>query len=244
VIDRIRTVLKILKLEDLAITLLPVIRRLVWVARKIAGIDQRIRKRYFKSKDVRMLQIGCGNRILDGWLNADLFPLRMRVMHLNAIRRFPFGNETFDYIFSEHMIEHVSYPQGVMMLSECCRILKKGGKIRISTPDLTFLSDLHREKKSQLQESYVKWVTERIIRSAPSCHSAFVINNFVRAWGHQFIYDEKVLSESLKRAGFSGVVRCALSESSEAVFRNLENEQRMPEGFLRLETMTLEGTKV
>ena len=71
----------------------------------------------------------------------------------------------------------------------------------------------------------------------------FVINNFVRDWGHLFIYDEKILRFSLEQAGFSNVIRCELNTSADEGLRDLEFEPRLPPGFLRLETMTLEATR-
>ena len=206
-------------------------------------MDNGIIERYFSSHEIRKLHIGCGGHILDGWLNADLFPQSSIVLHLDATEPFPLGNEEFDYIFSEHMIEHISYSQGLQMLFECYRILRKNGKIRISTPNLAFLIDLYKEEKSDLQKDYIKWATDQFIRFAPCYDDTFVINNFVRDWGHKFIYNEKILSASLRKAGFTRVARYELSESEDEALQNLENEKRMPEGFLRLETITLEGTK-
>jgi hypothetical protein len=48
----------------------------------------------------------------------------------------------------------------------------------------------------------------------------------------------------LEKAGFTKIVRCDLRESKDGALRNLENEKRMPKGFLKLESFTLEGTKV
>jgi hypothetical protein len=59
-----------------------------------------------------------------------------------------------------------------------------------------------------------------------------------------FIYDEKTLRSSLEKAGFADIVRCDLNESKDESLRKLENENRMPEGFVKLESFTLEGTKV
>jgi predicted SAM-dependent methyltransferase len=150
----------------------------------------------------------------------------------------------FDYIFSEHMIEHISYSNGFAMLSECHRVLKNNGKIRISTPDLQFMINLYRDNKSELQIEYIKWAADRFIKSAPYPDDTFVINNFFRDWGHLFIYDEKTLRSSLERAGFTDIVRCELNESKDEALQNLENEKRMPRGFLKLESFTLEGTKL
>ena len=79
--------------------------------------------------------------------------------------------------------------------------------------------------------------------SAPFCDSTFVINNFMRDWGHLFIYDEKILRYSLEIAGFENITKCDLNNSEVDALRNLENEKRVPEGFLQLESLTLEGTK-
>ena len=49
---------------------------------------------------------------------------------------------------------------------------------------------------------------------------------------------------TLQDAGFQSIVRCALQESTTPELRNLEHETRMPPDFLRLETMTLEGSKL
>lgn len=130
------------------------------------------------------------------------------------------------------------------MLAECFRVLKEEGTIRLSTPDLSFLIDLYKDDKSNLQKEYIKWSTDTFIRDVHYYDDTFVINHFMRDWGHLFIYDEKTLRSSLEKAGFTRVTRCALNQSEDDSLRNLENEKRMPEGFLRLETITLEGRKL
>jgi predicted SAM-dependent methyltransferase len=209
--------------------------------RKIRRTDRSIIEQYFSIYEARRLHIGCGSNIIDGWLNSDFYPHSVDILHLDATDILPFENGVFDYVFSEHMIEHVSYPNGFAMLKECNRVLKNNGRIRISTPDLQFLIDLYRDKKSDLQIEYIKFDTERFV--FPYQYEAFVINNFVRAWGHLFIYDEKTLRTALKEAGFTNIVRCELNESEDEALQNLENEKRLPSGFLKLQSFTLEGTK-
>lgn len=65
----------------------------------------------------------------------------------------------------------------------------------------------------------------------------------MRNWGHQFIYDEKTLSLTLRSAGFSDITRCELNASDDDALRGIENESRLPQGYLALESMTLEATK-
>ena len=164
-------------------------------------------------------------------------------MHLDTRQHFPFKEETFDYIFSEHVIEHMSYWDGVKLLAECFRVLKRFGKIRISTPDLAFLTDLTRPDKSDLQRAYIKWAARTFIPGAPDDNEAFVINNFMRNWGHNFIYDENTLRGAMTSTGFNTITRFDQHESNDVALRNLENEKHLPPNFLRLESFSLEGSK-
>jgi predicted SAM-dependent methyltransferase len=208
------------------------------ISRCFGHLDRRIAARYLARSNAPKLQIGCGTNGLPGWLNTDYFPvLSPDIMHLDARRPFPFGEETFNYVFSEHVIEHITYLDGLRMLAECYRVLKPFGKIRISTPDLAFLVDLVRPDKSELQCAYIKWA------GAPEGNETFVINNFVRDWGHTFIYDEKTLRGAMTHAGFVKITKCDLRRSKDPALRDLENETRMPAGFLQLESLTLEGCK-
>lgn len=208
--------------------------------------DQEIVRRYFAEATTPKLHIGCGKHILAGWLNTDSYlqDPSLPVYLLDASKRFPFADGSFAYVFTEHMIEHVSYAAGRHMLSECLRILEPGGVLRLSTPDLDFLLDLRRPDKSPLQRAYIRWAAETSTPDVPDpTNEVFLINNFVRDWGHTFIYDERTLRQSLELAGFVHLRKCELQESSVECLRNLENEARMPAGFLRLESMVLEATK-
>ena len=87
---------------------------------------------------MRKLNLGCGGNVLDGWINSDVNPISSDVIHLNVGNEFPFNDNEFDYIFSEHMIEHKPYEVGSSSLKECYRVLKPRGVVRVSTPDLAF----------------------------------------------------------------------------------------------------------
>jgi predicted SAM-dependent methyltransferase len=211
--------------------------------RRVLGTDRTIIQQYFAAHQVRKLHLGAGGNRLDGWLNSDYFPKVEGVLHLDARGRFPFADAQFDYVFSEHMIEHLAFAKGAAMLKECHRVLKPGGRVRISTPALEFLVALADEDRLPVQSAYIEWATQKFVKTAPYPDAAFVINNFVRRWGHLFIYDEKTLRRAFADAGFVDITRCELNESIDPALRDLENERRMPAGFLRLETLTLEAKK-
>ena len=225
---------------DLEITKLAIVTH---VKRNMEGVDNKIIKNYFKKHKITKLNIGCGRNIIDGWLNSDYYPQSEQILHLDATAQFPFENDKLDYIFSEHTIEHLTYLQGMNMLKECCRVLKPGGKLRISTPDLSFLIHLYDNQKSVLIRKYVKWAKEMFLETAPCFEEIFVINNFVRAWGHKFIYDKKLLHYCLEQAGFEEIISRDLNESMDEELRYVEHTARMPAEFLRMESIILEAMK-
>ena len=190
---------------------------------------------YLNLHSISKLQIGSGHNILPGWYNSDLFG----PYPLDATRPFPIPDNSFDRIYSEHMIEHITYIQSQQMLSECYRILKPGGRIRISCPDLQFLIDMYLNPQ-EIHRRYMDYYTPYW---APRKEPIFVFNNFVRDWGHQFIYDRPTLIKSLVDIGFHNILEYNVRESADPNFQNLEIVSRMPEGLLQLETMTLEATK-
>ena len=59
------------------------------------------------------LHLGCGRNYLDGWINTDIDSKRYKLdQRLDITENFPFENNTISYIFSEHVIEHISYKDG------------------------------------------------------------------------------------------------------------------------------------
>jgi predicted SAM-dependent methyltransferase len=197
--------------------------------------------------DKKKLHLGCGSNLLPGWVNTDFPPKSDQVIELDATKTFPFDNDSFDYVFSEHMIEHISFEDGHFMLKECFRILKPGGKIRCSTPDLRFLIDLHQNPNKDINNRYINWAVDKFWGHGIYL-PGMVFNNFVRNWGHLFIYDKETLTHSLIAAGFQNIESFSISDSNDGDLKNLENEARrvkkgMPAGFLQLESMTFEGTK-
>ena len=216
--------------------------RAYWRAYGMARINSRIARRYFAESDAPKLHLACGNHPLGGWLNTDISPRSPGVMRMDMARAFPFPDGAFAYVYSEHAIACLPFPSAAVALAECFRVLAPGGKIRVSTPDLAFLVDLWQSadgERSELQERYLEWASADL----PGKGAAFVVNHFMCAWGHEFIYDEPTLRGALESAGFSQAERRGLNESGDAALRNLENEGRMPEGFLRLESLILEAVK-
>ena len=62
------------------------------------------------------LHLGCGKNMLPGWINTDFPPKKENILELDATKKFPFEDNSIDYVFSEHMIEHISFEDGFLQL--------------------------------------------------------------------------------------------------------------------------------
>lgn len=200
--------------------------------------------KYINSNSVRKLAIGSPNVVPDGWLAVDKTPEAPGVLAFDAARRFPIDDCTFDYIHSEHMIEHISWHDGLFMLKECRRILRPGGVVRIATPNLETLSNLYASAGTASSANYIRWVIDEwladiTLDGKPVYLPGFVINNAHRNFEHKFLYDRQVLELTMREAGFVDIRICVHGESSHECLRDVECHTS-PEW--RFETMVLEGT--
>lgn len=214
-----------LKRSDTIVRLARSARRLATFIATVFTRKQRIR-RYLVSNEVRKLQLGAGPTVLPGWLSTDVAPASFRILYLDATRPFPLDDDTIDYIYSEHMIEHVSWHEGLRMLRECRRVLRPGGAIRVATPDLGVLVDLYNHPDKPVNDRYVAWITERSLPGLGARKTSFVVNNAFHAWGHQFLYDGELMELALREAGFTDVQRCSFGVSSDAHLEGIESHGR------------------
>ncbi len=206
---------------------------------------------YLETHEVRKLQLGAGSNPLPGWLNTDLLPdqypaHRDRIVRLDARSRFPLPDMSFDYITSEHQISILSVTEGMGMLSECFRVLRPNGRLRIATPDVASFLGLYGDHLDDAQRHYMDWVMRRYW---PDIHTdspqSFVVNKMFSGHGHQFIYDETTLTALLTDAGFTDITGWPPGESPDPELRGVESHGRAlgDEAVNRFETMVLEAVR-
>jgi predicted SAM-dependent methyltransferase len=212
-------------------------------SRKIIDFKRLVSK-YFVGTGPYKLELGAGTASKPGWISTDLCESPdANIFGLDVTRPFPFADDAFHYIYSEHMLEHIPLTSARFMLKECNRTLKTGGVLRLVTPSLGFLLRVMSPDRGLLEREYIHWAVGTFVPDAPTVTNAVFFNNFVRNWGHTFIYDRDTLVFILQEAGFTALKECRINESEHNALVDLENTQRLPEGFLELESMIIEGTK-
>jgi len=157
------------------------------------------------------LHLACGNNIIDGWANIDISN-DAKVIILDLTMPLPASSETITFIYCEHFIEHISFNQAKRLISECYRVLKPGGVLRVSTPSLRKLIDEY------LAGRLSEWYDVGFCPSTP-CH---MMNEGMRSWGHEFLYDAGELTQIFIDTGFSMVTSVAWRESNYEELKGLE----------------------
>jgi predicted SAM-dependent methyltransferase len=158
------------------------------------------------------LHLGCGPLAMPGWVNIDnaRYPGVDKV--LDVTRGLPYKDVSF--IFAEHFIEHIAYPDAARLLRECRRVMNDDGVLRLSTPNLDWV-----------------WVTHYKLpmEDPEAVQACFSLNRAFRGWGHQFLYNERTLRATLFDAGFGTVTRVGYGESTHPELRDLERHEKSPD---------------
>lgn len=157
------------------------------------------------------LHLGSGDVRLDGWLNVDL-EAPCADLHLDLRKPLPFGDESVEYIFNEHFIEHIDRKDALSLLKECCRVLNQNGVLRLSTPNLRYLA------VSYLSRNINDWGD--LWQPKNPCH---LMNEGMRFWGHEFLYDAEELNIILSEAGFEYIRFVPWRESTVDKLAGLES---------------------
>ena len=110
-------------------------------------------RRYLRTAQRPSLHIGCGGNVHAGWLNTDLYNSEADT-YLDATKRFPFEDQTFERVFSEHLIEHLRIDKVRASLNETHRVLRPAGLCRISCPDLALYARKYIEKDGALERRF------------------------------------------------------------------------------------------
>ena len=164
------------------------------------------------------LHLGCGPVHLAGWVNIDIDRSVGPDLRLDLRYGLPGPPRTATFIYSEHVLEHLSLDSGRRLLADCHRILAPGGVVRLAMPDLGDLVDHYRGHwRDQV------WLSDPVYSHIDS--PAYMLNYAMRAWGHQHVYDREELHLRLREAGFLAVEDRARGESPHPELQGLESRE-------------------
>jgi predicted SAM-dependent methyltransferase len=138
------------------------------------------------------LHLGCASTILPGWINVDLFGRLPADVALDLRRPLPIADSSVDAIFTEHMLEHLTYGDAVVLVRECARVLRPGGLMRIVVPDF--------EKQAR---SYAGAPGPLATDGAGHVPPLVALANIAYGHAHRSIWDSATLILLLEQAGLA-----------------------------------------
>lgn len=197
------------------------------------------------------LNCGSGGQLQIGWLNTDVVALGdihgnlsepdriarldgdLYYLQHDATEPFPLEDASFEWVYSEHFIEHLTLEQGIAWLKEVRRLLRAGGHVRISTPDLRLYVEGYLDPDHEFLAEHFR----RLDKVAPGLpfpvfdRPAWMVNQIFYRWQHQWIYDFDELKHAATLAGFDpeAVRKCAFRDGRLADVYGLDLPKRNDE---------------
>jgi predicted SAM-dependent methyltransferase len=141
------------------------------------------------------LNLGCGPNIIENFDNADVPAIRLwRLPHIpiNLFEKLPFKDNSYEGVYTEHTLEHLTPRQAMNLLNEIKRILKPNGHLRIVVPDL----DIY------IANAYKR--DERLNNFLTTAESFW---SLTQNWGHKNVYNYEILEALLTDLGYCNIIR-------------------------------------
>lgn len=176
-----------------------------------------------KLKNPKKLHLGCGAHILPGWTNIDIYG---RNIQLDILKGLPLKNNSVNFIYHAHFIEHFDVEQNLRIFKDCYRVLNENGCLRILFPDLVKHCQIYLNKDLETLYKY----KERGIIVFESERFEFNLltkwlNQVFYDFGHKFIYDFETIEAIAKKVGFREIY---LVEQGKSEFKDLVNIDYYP----------------
>lgn len=155
-----------------------------------------------KNSSLQRLHFGCGSVVPEGWVNTDLRSDILGVICGDVLEGLPWEEGTFDYIVSHHVLCELKIYDQMKAMRELNRILKVGGVLRLSLPDLDRAIDAYqREDREYFPISMWKSLSGNLI--------TYMLWHNISQTPFTYEFAEELLGYS----GFSKVVRVAYQKT-------------------------------
>jgi predicted SAM-dependent methyltransferase len=155
------------------------------------------------------LHLGCGRRVLDGWINIDSRskPGVLRMKLPRGLRRFDDGSAR--YIYASHLLEHLEYPaEASEFVVQCHRVLKPGGVLRIIVPGIEKII------RAYVRDDRAFFEIQKQIHPA-SCTTKLehLMYALQQKGKHKYGYDFETMKKLLSGAGFEKIAESDCNKS-------------------------------
>jgi len=156
------------------------------------------------------------------WKIVDKSKKSDYIYNIKSLKEMPFENNSVDYIFCSHILEHLYPNEIVFVLKEIYRVLKPTGIFRVTVPDFRLAMSIYIcDKKQLIDLDYPD--KPKNLPPLGMAHLTCWIYDFTRkSVGHKIGFDREYLSYFLRTVGFHSIRDCKFDECS-VPFEGLED---------------------
>lgn len=159
---------------------------------------------------MKLILGGHWNKGPEGWT-----PLTERDQDIT--RRLKWADNSVDVIFTEHVIEHITFLQAIGFMKEAKRVLKPGGIFRVVAPMVDVFSEAEFREPDYLMKRYCQEQMAPYYKDEVAALQSldldltvsilpFLTDFLVRKHGHQFCWSTVLMKKVLEAIGFSHAV--------------------------------------
>lgn len=101
------------------------------------------------------LHLGCGTRVLPGWVNIDRIARAAGVVTDIDPTTLPYPDASVAEVLAEHLFEHFSFAEEGLVWLEMARVLRPGGVLRLEVPDFEWVCAQFLAARDEWRDFYV-----------------------------------------------------------------------------------------
>lgn len=180
------------------------------------------------------INLGAGRWKLEGkgWTTVDADSRSTpNIVHDLTVVPYPFKENTADFIYASHIIEHLTYEKAQQLFRESLRILAPGGVLRIVTPDYRTAFTKYIEGKfvewfTGIMDGDKSWPKKSYYTDLLALTEEFIYAGAPNPLGHKSIWDIETILFLLKKAGYTETYQ---SNYNKSVYPELKGIDNRPE---------------
>lgn len=154
----------------------------------------------------------------------------IRMLQHDVTQAFPIPDDSIEFIYASHIVEHLSISEFYFFLHECYRILHNNGILRIVCPDLQKWILAYTIKDKSFFDRYRNIIKQNegkpwnTIDSSLMLTDTDIFMNSLHNWNHKWAFDYESITAHLANCGFNFVINTGYRKSAYEDIATVENK--------------------
>jgi len=172
-------------------------------------MEMTLKEKLIKQNKTKWLDIGCNRNFEAGFYYLDIFAkkdidskYKERYFEMNILNVSPHKLKRigrFDFVRMQHVLEHFTYKDGLVVLKNIGKLIRKDGWLLVTVPDLRINIKKYTKNEYKHWEAFKWWAIKMIPEDAPASFYFSVFAYNLPITPHRWCYDYEGLRYLLKK---------------------------------------------